>query len=328
MEAKRHIRSSIVLFALSASLVSCVREEKPAVPVKPRNTTGVMLGANYTVQSYYDIESNTFVASNPRQAWSLAFETAPDGFHIFTNSGKNMYVYPTTKTDFASVKFSDRGDQLWDRSCGSPDSTAIGDWRKNGYVYIIDEGADDNEVAQGYSKIQVLSVDAQGYKVRVSKINNTHDVVLDIPKDTTYNLSFVLLGEDPKVVMIEPPKDTWDLQFTRYGFTFYDPFTCYMVVGCLSNRHNTLVAEDSSTSFEAITMANVSNYTFSNDLDAIGFDWKEVGSTTGGGSDYIVFDDKNYIIKTSSGNYFKLHFVGFYDENKIKGKPTWEVQRL
>lgn len=327
MKAKL-IHTTIFLLGLSSGLVGCVREEKPAIPLKLVNTTAIKLGPNYTVQSYYDIESNTFVSSNPRQAWSLAFETAPDGFHIFTNSGKNMYVYPTTKTDFASVKFSDRGDQLWDRSCGSPDSTAIGDWRTNGCVYIIDEGADDNEVAQGYSKIQVLSVDAQGYKVRVSKINNTHDVVLDIPKDTTYNLSFVLLGDDPKVLNVEPPKETWDLQFTRYAYTFYDPFTSYMVVGCLSNRHHTTVAEDSTTAFNDITMANVAQYTFSKDLDAIGYDWKRVGSTTGGGSDYIVDAKKNYIIRTAEGNYFKLHFVDFYDENKIKGTPTWEVQRL
>ncbi len=330
MTAKKYLHFTIAFLAtfMVIGSSSCVRKELPAIVKKEKNTSSVDLGEKYTKQCYFSLKNNAMVSSNTRQQWSLAFETAPDGFHVILNSSRNMFVYPTMKTDFASVKFSDRGEACWDRSCGSMDSTAIGDWRTNGYVYIIDEGGDDNDVNQGLSKIQVLSVDANSYKIRVSKINNSNDVTLIVPKDTTYNYSYILIGNDPKVVMIEPPKDTWDITLTRYTYTFFDPFTSYLVVGCLSNRYNTLVAEDSTSDFAGITLETAQAYTFSKDIDAIGFDWKQVGSTTGGGTDYEVKQNKIYIIKTAHDEYYKLRFVDFYNDQLQKGAPKWEYQRL
>lgn len=330
MTAKKYLQVTITSLAtfLVMANSSCVRKELPAIVKKGKNTSSVDLGEKYTRQCYFSLKNNTMVSSNTRQQWSLAFETAQDGFHVILNSSRNMFVYPTTKTDFTSVKFSDRGEACWDRSCGSMDSTAIGDWRTSSYVYIIDEGGDDNDVNQGWSKIQVLSVNATSYKIRVSKINNSNDVTLVVPKDTTCNYSYILIGNDPKVVTIEPPKDTWDIMLTRYAHTFFDPFTSYLVVGCISNRYNTLVAEDSTTDFEKINMEMAKTYTFSTDVDAIGYDWKQVGSTNGGGTDYKVNPNKIYIIKTAHDEYYKLHFVDFYNDKLQKGAPKWEYQRL
>lgn len=321
----------VVLLIASAS--SCVREELAVEPYKNDDTTvvtqAVELGTSYTKQCYYSLKENRMVGSNARQDWSLAFDASPGGFYVYLNTGRNMFVYPTTKTDFASVKFSDRGTMLWDRAMGNVDSLAIGDWRTNGYVYIIDEGVDDQDVNQGWSKIQILSVDANKYTIRCSKINNSHDVVLDVPKNAAYNFSYVSIGNDPKVIpAIEPPKDSWDISFTRYSYTFTDPYTSYMVVGCLSNNYNTQVAEDSTSDFQTIDLAKAQSYTYSKEWDAIGYDWKAVGSTTGGGSDYKVNPKKIYIIKTSHDEYYKLRFIDFYNDKLEKGNPKWEYKQL
>lgn len=318
---------------LMATFSSCVRNEIGVEPYQNPDTAvvtqAVELGTTYTRQCYYSLKENRMVGTNTRQQWSLAFETSPDGFHVYLNTSRNMFVYPTTKTDFSSVKFSDRGEMTWDRAMGNKDSLAIGDWRTNGYVYIIDEGDDDMDVNQGWSKIQILSVDANKYKIRCSKINNSSDVILEIPKDTAYNFSYVLIGSDPKVVTgIEPPKDTWDINFTRYSHTFPDPYTAYLVVGCLSNNYNTVVAEDSITDFNTIDLELAKTYTYTAQWDAIGYDWKEVGSTGGGGSDYKVDPKKVYIIKTSHGEYYKLHFIDFYNDKLEKGNPKWEYKLL
>jgi hypothetical protein len=182
-------------------------------------------------------------------------------------------------------------------------------------------------VHQGYKKVQFLSVDQQKYSVRCADMNGANEHVVEVPKDSAYNFTFLSLSADPQVVKVEPPKADWDMVFTQYTHLFFDPLETYLVTGCLLNRYNTAAFMDSMITYDAISYDKATEYPLSPFINTIGYDWKTVGSTTGGGSDYKVHFNMNYIIRTSEGSYFKLRFIDFYD-NKVKGNPKWEYQEL
>ena len=72
-------------------------------------------------------------------------------------------------------------------------------------------------------------------------------------------------------------------------------------------------------------MVDKESYSFSNNINTIGYDWKEYSFSSGS---YTIFTDKNYIIKSTEGKYFKFHFIDFYDALGTKGTPIFEFQEL
>jgi hypothetical protein len=163
------------------------------------------------------------------------------------------------------------------------------------------------------------------YFYHFANLDGTNDITMNITKDVNYNFSFLSLNGN--ITSIEPLKENWDLTFTQYTYIFYDqtPITPYIVTGCLSNRNKVEVAKVFDKDFADITFADVNNYSFSSDIDAIGYSWKEYDFDT---SSYIIYYTKNYIIKTTEGKYYKLHFIDFYDGLGVKGTPTFEFQEL
>jgi hypothetical protein len=121
-------------------------------------------------------------------------------------------------------------------------------------------------------------------------------------------------------------KEEWDIQFTQYTHIFEgNPPTPYLVSGALSNRYMVDVAEVFDKDFSEITLEDATIYPFSKDINTIGYDWKEYSFNSGG---YSIFSDKNYLIKTAEGKYYKFHFIDFYDASGNKGTPTFEFQEL
>lgn len=320
----------IAVSAAVLTIASCVRKELPVPAHEPgaNVTATVSMGADYRWQYFYDLETNTVVGKNLKDSWNLGFETSRDGYRVILNTALPMFAYPTGKTAFASVVMADTaGRKKWDSPTGAPDSTAIGDWRASGQVYIIDRGYSADLVHQGYRKVQFLTVDESRYSVRIARMNGSDEVVIDVPKDSLYNFTFLSLDASPAVVQAEPPRDKWDLVFTQYTHIFYDLNEPYLVTGCLLNRFSTAAVMDSTVGYADITYTSAQGYSLSPFINTIGYDWKTVGSTGGGGSDYKVHIHMNYIIRTSSQSYFKLRFIDFYD-NKVKGNPKWEFQKL
>jgi hypothetical protein len=314
--------SSIVIL-----LSSCQKEELPVPAHDPGDiiTATVNMESNYKWQIYYDLKTNTVVGQNLKTSWDLGFESSHNGFHIILNSSKAMFARNTGKTDFLSVTdtigFS--VNKKWDEASGNLDSTAIGDWRNTNNVYVIDRGYDEAGVHQGFRKIQFQSVDAYKYIVRFAQLNGTGDTTLQINKDSTYNFTFLSFNNN-NVVLIEPPKTTWDLVFTQYTHIFYDsPPMPYLVTGCLLNRYNTKAKMDSLITFSSINLATAENYILSSNINTIGYDWKVF---TGG--TFKTKSHMNYIIKDSEGYYYKLRFIDFYNSSGVKGNPKWEYQRL
>ena len=71
-----------------------------------------------------------------------------------------------------------------------------------------------------------------------------------------------------------------------------------------------------------IEFSHIPEYTFSTNVNTIGYDWKAYT-----GSTYVTYSHMNYIIRNRNGIYYKLHFIDFLAAG-IKGNPKWEFQRL
>ncbi len=314
----------------AATFTSCMKDETPVAPhvAGDEITAAVNMESDYRYQVYYNLEKNIEVGRNLKTSWDLGFEATADGYRVWLNGAKSMWVINTGKTDMAQVSIADtvgRGaDRKYDAPSGSADSTAIADWRSNSPVYIVDRGFDPAGAGQGISKIKIVSSNAISYTVQVADIGSNTFQTVQLQKDSTYNLAFLSLTSGTQV-MVEPPKATWDIAFSQYTHMFYDPFMPYLVSGCLLNRNNTSAAVEKTVPFAQLTFNDIQKYTFSSFVNAIGYDWKEYDFDKG---KYTTYPNINYLIKDARGHYFKLHFIDFNDKNGVKGNPRWEFQQL
>ena len=315
-----------ILILVAFFFVACEKEEIPVAAHNPGSTiaSSVFMQSDYSSQLYFDLETNKMIQQNHKTIWDLGFETSEAGNKVVLNTSKLMYAANTQQTSFTNVTDTVGLTFKWDAASGNLDSTAIGDWTANN-VYVIDRGLDELGTHQGFSKIEFLAVNTSEYTVHFANLDGSNDKTMNITKDADYNLAFLSLNGN--TVSVAPPNENWDLSFTQYTNIFYDetPITPYVVAGCLSNRNKVEVAQVFDKEFENIVLDDVNNYGFSTAVDAIGYAWKEYDFNT---SSYIIFSAKNYIIKSTEGKYYKLHFIDFYDDLGVKGTPTFEFQEL
>lgn len=322
-----------VLFA-SSFVVSCEKADLPVtLPEKGEaEFETVEMGEEYTDQLFYDFESARVVHISQIKSWDLAFDASPEGFNVFINGGSDLFVYKTGQTDMSSVKtapniFSE--DWTYDASCGLKDSTAIGDWTNGsglskGQVFVIKLNESNNP--DNLHKIKMVSVTSTEYVMEYASLEEDVAHTITIPKDNAYNFAYFSFFEGGKVVKPDPPKDTWDIVFTRYRYIYHelDDFP-YIVSGVLINPYKTEGFADSTTGFEKIEGEWVLQQPFSNHRDVVGFDWKsyDIDKAT-----YTVNPDKCYVIRNRDNKYWKLHFLNFYNNQGIKGSPSFEFQRV
>jgi len=317
----------LICFFANLLLSSCEKNELP-IPKHDAGsvvTSSVSMESNYKYQVYFDLKTNTVVGQNLKTSWDMGFEATSNGYRIILNESKAMYAFNTGTSDFESVTDTTgfAAGKKWDASSGNLDSTAIGDWRINHAVYIIDRGYSETGTHQGFRKIKIVASGEDSYTVHFAQLNGAGETTLEITKDSTYNFAFLSFATSG-VVMVEPPKADWDLVFTQYIHVFYEPeLTVYLVTGCLLNRSETRSACDAQTPFSDIHFTSVPGYSFTTTCNAIGYDWKEFD-----GTQYIIHPEKNYIIQDREGYYYKLHFIDFYNDQGVKGYPKFEFQQL
>ena len=317
------LRVVSIVFMISI-VCSCEKEELPVPAHDPGNiiTSNVKMESNYRYQLFFDLETNTMIQQNLETTWDLGFETSETGNKVILNSAKYMKAANTLQDNFTSINDTVGYSFNIDMPSGSLDSIAIGNWSTNN-VYIIDRGFNELGAHLGFSKIQFLAVNTTAFTIHFSNLDGTNAISMDILKDNNFNFTFLSLSGG--IVSVEPPKADWDISFTQYTHYFYNNQATYLVSGCLGNRNKVEIAQAFNKDFTALTLNDINNYTFSTNINTIGYDWKEYSFATGS---YTVFSDKNYIIKSTEGKYYKLHFIDFYDSNGIKGTPTFEFQEL
>ncbi|HEX2898557.1 MAG TPA: HmuY family protein, partial [Bacteroidia bacterium] len=178
---------------LCCCLMACDRKELPIPVHSPGELeTGLVhLGGDYRWQAYFDLETGNVVGQNLKTEWDLGFETQADGFHVVLNGAKAMYAWASGDSNLAT--FTDTtgfaAGKRWDAPSGNWDSTAIGDWRGQNEVYVVDRGYDEQGRHQGFRKLKVLQVNSTEFQIAYGELNGSIDT-LGIPKDSSYNLSF------------------------------------------------------------------------------------------------------------------------------------------
>lgn len=131
----------------------------------------------------------------------------------------------------------------------------------------------------------------------------------------------------------------WDLVFTHYtgngGEEGEDP-VIYGLTGVLHNKENGIsvaeflyedsaVEEDISQVFADLTLADVTALSYSQQVDAIGRDWKELDFNT---YQYKVLSNKFYVVKHNNGNYYKIRIISFYGDSSSERIIKIEYQLL
>jgi len=319
------MRYAILFFSVVFFLAACTPKELPA----PKHQQGAALinelamGENYDYQVFYSLRQNAVIQKNLKPAWDIALECSKEGYHIILNSSKFMFAYNTHSSNLQSVTDTSGFEEgkKPDASSGNLDSTAIGDWRAEKPVFIIDRGS---TIAGniGFVKLQVTAVDDAGYELSFQLLPGGNLKTMHIPKNTDYSFSYLSFENGGEVVNIAPPKADWDLCFTQYTVEIPIP---YLVTGVLLNPFQTAAVMDSSIAFDKIDLAYAEQEEFTDAKDVIGYDWKTYDFNA---ATYMVDPLMNYIIKTRDSAYFKLHFIDFYNQEGVKGNPKWEFMKL
>lgn len=336
------ITFSVFLFLSVAVLFSsCEKDEDVAVVLPPPGNVAfdsVSMGATYDTMVFVDLSTGA-KTSRPFRIYDLAFEASSDGQFIYLNTGKYMFAARTSFTDFASA---DTVHAAWniDSENLNGDSTAIGrNKNTNGSVIntviFIDRGKYDFTGAERFRKMQIINLDDNEYQIRYSKIDNSDYHEFTITKNSLYSLMYFSFSDGGKLIDVAPPKNNWDVVFTRYVHTFYDqpiPFRYYLVNGVLLNvwagEQTAMLKKDSLPNykvFDDLVYADVSNYTFTNDGGQIGFDWKYYDFNL---STYVIRPDQYYLLKDYEGLYYKIKFIDFYNSEAKPGHPGYVYQRI
>lgn len=319
----------IYLIGFVFLFASCVKKDSPiTLPAKgDGKVMQVDMGETYDYQFFINLSQQKIVHISKVDAWDLAFQSGANESSVFLNGGKGMAVYNTQKTSFSSVGFDDtmsaKTSWTYDAATGQTDSSAIGDWQSSTPIYLVKL----NESGTKIRKLQILSQDLFQYTIAIGDISSTVPVTKTILKNSACNFTYFSFDLLTTVSNIEPSKDSWDLQVTRYNFTFWDqsPPLRYVVNGVLLNPSNTFAYKDSLTNYASIDKSFASSIQLSPLRDIIGFDWKTYDFNKG---NYSIVQKYNYIIKDQNDRLFKLHFIDYYSANGVKGSPKFEFNSL
>jgi len=319
--------NKIVLFGgLLLLVMACKKEE---IPVKKHEsgeiiTSSFEMGSDYRNQAFFDLGTNSFVAQNVKTIWDLGFEASPSGWHVILNSANVMAVARVENTMFNAVTDTIGLTWHWDANTFHLDSTAIGDWRNSTAIYVVDRGMDYLGLHRGFAKLKLMHVTPTSYTFMLANLNGSNQQQITIEKDTTLNFMAFSIATGT-VVEVEPPKNNWDISFTQFTHYFEQEEMAYLVTGVLLNPNGVEVAKVFDKEFAQITSDDINNYTFTSAINTIGYEWKYYDFDAG---TYLTLPSKNYILKSTEGDYYKLHFIDFYNAQGDKGTPTFELQKL
>jgi len=314
------------ILLLTAALSGCLKEELP-VPAHQAGdaiTGQACVGTDYGRQVWYDLGTCTVVGTNGKMDWDLAFECGTEGWHVRLNGSRFMRAASTAQTDIALPLDTTGYGGSWrvDHAAGAPDSTAIGDWRAEHPILVLDLGYTTAGLPAGVRQLRILSVNADGYAFEMSKLDGTDATAFQIAKDParSYVHFSVLSGTS---VPIAPPLGTYDLVFTQYTHEFHDPYQAYLVTGVVNGWSGIRVAGPITGNPGSVALADTTDHPFSRNEDAIGYDWKEYDFDLG---TYTVLPERVYIVQDAQGAFLKLHFIDFYNDAGERGCPTFEVE--
>ena len=319
---KRYIFLSLII------LISCEQNELAIEkhPIGEIETQQINMQSNYSQQVFYNMQNNNITSSNLKTDWDLAFRSSSAESQIIINSSTFSQISKLENKPFEDPISVTELTWDWDSPEGVYTSTVF-DNIQSSTTYVLDRGYNIDGSSRGYRKIKIDSINTDSYFITYAKLDNTSINTVEIKKDGLANFQYFSFNTE-QVVSIEPHANEWDLVFTQYTHLFVNNLEtpAYLVTGVLTNYLNDIfVAKDSINSFDEINSDMIELYEFSNNQNMIGYDWKifDFESQT-----YTVNAQITYIIKNNINQYFKLHFIDFYNEDGEKGHPKFEIQEL
>lgn len=332
---KRYTYTFLLLFTILA--ISCTKEETPIVlPQAEGKKFEFNLGEHYTNQIYVNLEHGA-LTSVSTQSWDLAFDCNPQSHNIQMNGGNGVLIakvgesMPFHTIDPYSLKWE------WDAANGHHDSLMLKYWcdplgNGNNMTYAIDRGPNHPE-NERYFQFVLIGTDHYNYHLIFADMHGNNLTTVDIARDHSKNQVYFSFGNGGEVLNFEPKTTTWDFCFLKYRWIYYEfnPPLLYEVAGTYINTNNLSVCVDSNSTFNQIGIADFYNRHFSNNRDALGFDWK-VPIFRPTGVIYRTRDYVTYLIKKKTPNrkeqLYKLRFIDFYSNTGQKGNPVYELVRL
>ena len=336
--AGSHVKAGMMMARCCAVLIlafclsSCFKEKPIKAPNYANNGDVFMarMGENYTTQVYFNIQSGTFVDSNSKYDYDMAFDCNPSNNNIWVNGSKLMLVCRTGKNDFNQVSWNDTAQGFHvELGSGGVSDNAIGSW-SNGFlsnkeVYIFNMGEDSAGNNLGFRKVQMQDMSGGStYRVTFCNMDGSDMHTAAVTKQANRNRVFLSFKNGGTTHDFEPDNTNWDLLFSQYSVYFADQHLPYKVTGVLTNPAKTYAYfVDSTSEYGGITLAKVDPSKFNTNLDNIGYTWKQYAY-----GQYSVTTSYNFIIKSDS-RYYKLRFLSFYDPITLdKGYPKFQVNEL
>lgn len=324
-----------LLFLLLLALTSCFKEEEMIPPHEQGDLVEgqAALGPLYTYQVYYDLNLNETVSTSSITNFDLSFDCAPGGWTIRLNSALFMLAGNSSDTVFSADLSADSLEMKFDRSDGNPDSTAIGSWYGLSgdsavslrEIYLLDLGTDSEGNSLGQKKVQ-FDISGEDYLMRYANPDNSGDTLVLISRNPFMDRVYFSFSEGE--VDIAPLPDRWSLQFTKYTtmlVTDEGEDYPYVVVGVLLNPNGVTATRDTIHDFMEMEAGDVAELDFTTRADVIGYDWKYYNFDAGV---YTIEPEMNYVIRDRDGFFYKLRFIDFYNDEGVKGYPTFEFVRL
>jgi hypothetical protein len=164
--------------------------------------------------------------------------------------------------------------------------------------------------------------------VQFSNLNNSKFQIVEVTKLSEYNFVQIDLDGEMPTMTLEPPKEDWDLFFTQYTdilITSEGEAFPYLVTGVLLNPNKVKALRATDGSFESLSLEDAMSLNLSSAVNTIGYNWKYYNFND---AVYTVNTQQTYVIQDVEGYYYKLRFIGFYNQQGEKGYPQFEFQRL
>lgn len=321
-------------------LTACLYVQAQGITVQD----SVTLGSGTTEMVFYQLSTGT-KTSVSNTDWDLAitvratqFPGAPlGGTTIRINEANGVKAIYVPNTDAAGFNTLDTtGWQGWTRLHDSDTAIDEGALNSNRSSNIFDFGwgvynsGSHNVVGDSLYLIQlrdgslrkflVTDLDKDtAFNIQYANIDNSGLQNVHIGKKAYLGKQFVYLDMASNTLRDKEPLATaWDLQFLKYAATDVMPDTTWPVVGVWANKNN-MVAEARGVD---VQNNDYWSYTFSDNLNTIGWDWKAFNQQT---MLYDIDDSVAYFVK--NGNlYYKVVFTGY--SGSTAGKINFYVVDL
>ena len=274
-------------------------------------TVNLSLGASYTSQVYYKLntKTETTVAAN---SWDLAFFRASNYEHgIRVNDGIGIEVFEAANQATAWNTIDITNEAAWSRLYNSDTDRINGAFMQGSATYGWGEYNTATHHITGTIIYVLKYTDGSykkficedfygGYTIKYASWNGSDwsedkSAVISNSNNSNNTYNYFSLQNDNEVI-VEPAATDWDFVFTKY---FTDVSTSkYNVTGVLSSDNITVATATGDTT---------NNLSYSEAINTIGYNWKSLNATW----TYDVDSELKFYVKDKDEKIYKLYFTEF-----------------